>query len=119
LQVEGQTLKQIDPATEAAARAFLNAIAQRYPVTASVLFGSRARGDFEAGSDADLAVVLSGPPGGTIATMLDMIDAAYEVELDTGLVISPLPIWQLQWEHPEQFSNPSLLRAIKQEGVRL
>jgi uncharacterized protein len=48
-----------------------------------------------------------------------MIDAAYAVELESGIVVSPLPIWQDQWEHPEQFSNPSLLRNIQREGVRL
>jgi hypothetical protein len=84
-----------------------------------VVFGSRARGDYRADSDADLAVLLPGDHGSTVNTMLEMIDAAYEVELESGIVISPLPIWQDQWNHPESFSNPSLLRNIQREGIPL
>jgi predicted nucleotidyltransferase len=85
----------------------------------AVIFGSRARGDHSADSDADLAVLLAGVHGSTVNTMLEMIDAAYAVELESGIVVSPLPIWQDEWDHPEQFSNPSLLRNIQREGVRL
>lgn len=33
--------------------------------------------------------------------------------------ISPLPVWLDQWERPETYSNPALLRNIASEGVRL
>jgi predicted nucleotidyltransferase len=112
-------LNALDPSTERAARAFLSAIEKLYPVVGAVIYGSRARGDHKPDSDADLAVLLPGPHGSTVNTMLDMIDAAYAVELESGIVVSPLPIWQDQWEHPEQFSNPGLLRNIQREGVRL
>jgi len=54
-----------------------------------------------------------------VNTMLDMIDDAYDVELASGVVVSPLPVWQDQWEHPERFSNPDLLRNIQKDGVPL
>jgi predicted nucleotidyltransferase len=109
----------LDPSTERAARAFLAAIQSLYPFTGAVLFGSRARGDHQSDSDADLAVLLPGPHGSTVKTMLEMVDAAYQVELESGIVVSPLPIWQDEWDHPERFSNPRLLRHIKREGIRL
>jgi predicted nucleotidyltransferase len=109
----------LDPSTARAARSFLSAIEKLYPVVGAVIYGSRARGDHRADSDADLAILLPGSHGSTVNTMLDMIDAAYAVELESGIVVSPLPIWQDQWEHPEQFSNPGLLRNIQREGVRL
>ncbi len=112
-------MNTVDPFTERAARAFLRAIEEVYPVMGAVIFGSRARGDHRPDSDADLAVLLPGHHGSTVNTMLEMIDAAYAVELESGIVVSPLPIWQDQWEHPEQFSNPGLLRNIQREGVRL
>lgn len=112
-------MNTLDPSTERAARTFLNAIGKLYPVMGGVVFGSRARGDYRADSDADLAVLLPGDHGSTVNTMLEMIDAAYEVELESGIVISPLPIWQDQWNHPESFSNPSLLRNIQREGIPL
>jgi predicted nucleotidyltransferase len=109
----------MDQATEVAARAFLRSIGERFPVDGGILFGSRARGGAGDESDADVAVLLRGDPGSTVTTMLEMVDAAYEVELASGIVISPLPVWQRQWEHPEEFSNPALLKAIQREGIRL
>ena len=52
-------------------------------------------------------------------TALAMADVAYEVLLETGLNIAPLPVWLDEWEHPERFSNPELLANIAREGVRL
>lgn len=112
-------MNTLDPHTVRAARAFVSAIGKLFPITAAIVFGSRARGDHAANSDADLAVLLPGEHGSTVNTMLEMIDAAYAIELETGIVVSPLPIWQDQWDHPEQFSNPNLLRNIQREGVSL
>jgi len=109
----------MDQATEVAARAFLRSIGERFPVAGGILFGSRARDGAREDSDADVAVLLTGEPGSAVTTMLEMVDAAYQVELASGIVISPLPVWQRQWEHPEEFSNPALLRAIQRDGVRL
>lgn len=47
-----------------------------------------------------------------------MADLAYDVLLETGIHIQPLPIWEEEWEHPETYSNPSLLHNIKREGIR-
>lgn len=48
-----------------------------------------------------------------------MADVAYDVLLETGINISPLPVWLDEWEHPERHSNPVLLHNIVREGVRL
>ena len=48
-----------------------------------------------------------------------MADVAFDVLLETGILVSPLPVWLEEWEHPEGYSNPALLRNIDQEGVRL
>lgn len=50
--------RAIDAETERAARAFLGRLEGKYPVIEGILYGSRARGDFAPGSDADIAVVL-------------------------------------------------------------
>ncbi|MBI1869150.1 MAG: nucleotidyltransferase domain-containing protein [Methylocystis sp.] len=109
----------IDPKTDFAAHAFLARLEGQYEVAGAVLFGSRARGDNRPESDADVLVLLRGPPGSLVATKLAMVDAAYEVELDTGVVISPLPVWEEEWEHPETWTNPRLLENIRREGVPL
>jgi hypothetical protein len=48
-----------------------------------------------------------------------MADIAYEILLETGVLVQPLPVWEDEWEHPETQSNPALLLSINREGVRL
>jgi hypothetical protein len=48
-----------------------------------------------------------------------MADFAFDVLLETGILIQPLPIWEQEWLHPEGYSNPQLLAAIKKEGIQL
>ncbi len=84
-----------------------------------ILFGSRARKSHRPDSDANVAVLLHGRPGRFVTTKLAMTDLAYDVLLETGIRIQPLPIWEEEWEHPETYSNPRLLRNIEREGIRL
>jgi predicted nucleotidyltransferase len=110
---------RIDPPTERAVRDFLRRIASRYPVAGARLYGSRARGDNDKTSDADLAVFLKGPRGDAMAAGIDMAGVAFDVLLETDILVSPLPIWEGEWEHPERYSNPRLLENIRREGVAL
>lgn len=64
-------------------------------------------------------MILRGEHQRRLPTALAMADVAYDVLLETGINISPLPIWLDEWEHPERFSNPVLLQDIAREGVRL
>ncbi len=110
---------KIDPLTERAIRSFISKTAEHYPLTRAILFGSRARDTHRPDSDADVAILLPGPPEKFIAVKLSMDDIAYEVLLDTGIRIQPLPIWEREWAHPETYSNPRLLEDIHHEGVPL
>lgn len=111
--------RTIDPVTENAVRQFLGLLAGRYDMAGAMLYGSRARGTHRPDSDADVAVLLRGEHQRLLPTTLEMADAAYDVLLETGVNITPFPIWMDEWEHPETYSNPSLLRNIAREGVRL
>jgi antitoxin ChpS len=109
----------IDPQTQVAATAFKAKLGQHFEVEKVLLFGSRARATHSEESDADVAVILPGDSGQFIDTKFAMADLAYEVLLDTGIRIQPLPIWRSQWDHPERYSNPMLLKNIQSEGVVL
>lgn len=109
----------LDRRTEAAVRQFLTRIAHDYDMASAVVYGSRARGAHRPDSDADVAVILKGKHQGVLRTTLAMADVAYEVLLETGINISPLPVWLDEWEHPETYSNPALLRNIARDGVML
>jgi predicted nucleotidyltransferase len=113
------SIADIDIETERAARAFIEKLAGQYELAGAILFGSRARKSHRPGSDADVAVLLHGHPGKFVATKLAMADLAYDVLLETGIRIQPLPIWEEEWAHPETYSNPRLLHNIEREGIRL
>lgn len=109
----------LDPDTERAARLFLQKIAGQYDMVGAILFGSRARRTHQADSDADVAVLLRGEHMRFLPTKLAMADIAYDVLLETGIRVQPLPVWEDEWLHPENYSNPRLLANIAKDGVRL
>jgi len=110
---------RLDQATAQAVQQFRQVISEAFPAKEVIVFGSRARGDHRPDSDADVAVLLEGPHQPFLATKLKMADVAYDVLLDTGINISPLPVWMDEWEHPDAYSNPALLANIAREGIRL
>jgi predicted nucleotidyltransferase len=107
----------VHPSIKAAINAFKEKLALHFDVNQTFLFGSMARHTEHAESDADVAVVLNGETGKFIDTKFAMDDLAYEVLLDTGVRIQPLPIWLNDWENPTGYPNPSLLFNIQREGL--
>ena len=112
-------MNRIVQETENAVRRFLALIASKYDMAGVIVYGSRVRGTHRPDSDADVAVILRGEHQRTLAVTLAMADMAFDVLLDTGINISPLPVWLDEWDHPENYSNPALLKNIAEEGVRL
>ncbi|WPL18314.1 hypothetical protein Thiowin_03384 [Thiorhodovibrio winogradskyi] len=114
----------MDQQTRQAATLFLQRLSARRPFSVAWLFGSRARvtqgleKDI-AQSDADIAIVLAGTPQGRVDLAVEMAALAFDVMLETGVLIDPLPLWEDEWRHPEVFANPRLLANIRQDGLRL
>jgi len=100
-------------------RSFLRRVAERYPVREAILFGSRARHTHRPDSDADVAVILDGAHGNRTAAALDMAGIAFNVMMETGVMVEALPLWADDFEHPGAFGNPRLLQRIRNEGVPL
>jgi DNA invertase Pin-like site-specific DNA recombinase len=113
------TRPALDAETERAARAFLKRLEGKYPVIEAFLYGSRARGDHTADSDADLAVILNGERSSRHEAAREMAGIAFDVMMDTGVLVSPLPLWPDELARPDTFSNPALIRNIQREGLRL
>lgn len=109
----------IDTETEKAVHSFVERVARQYDLAGVTLFGSRARQTHRSDSDADVAILLRGAHQRFLPTKLAMADVAFDVLLETGINISPLPVWMDEWEHPETYSAPLLLKNIANEGVRL
>lgn len=98
---------------------FAEKVSQEFDVDRIILFGCRARDGYRPDSEADVAVILRGAPGDFVETKLAMAAIAYDVRLETDAPIQAYPIWTAEWNEPEGYSNPALLRAIQQEGITL
>jgi len=93
-----QTVKATDPGAEV------------------ILFGSRARGDFNSESDWDLIVLLN-------KQTIDFIDKRkirrnlFQVELDFGQPLSVFVYSSQEWHQTHR--NTPFFQAIKKEGLQL
>ena len=84
----------LDAEMERAARAFMQRLEGKYPAIEGLVFGSRARGDHKPDSDADLAVILKGERGDRYKVSGDMAGIAFDVMMETGVLVDPLPLWE-------------------------
>ena len=109
----------LDTETEGAARAFMQRLEGKYPAIEGIVFGSRARGDHRADSDTNIAVILKGENGDRYKVSDDMAGIAFDVLLETGILVQALPLWEGELKHPERFGNPALIESIKRDGLRL
>ena len=109
----------LDAETVRAARVFMQRIEGKYPTIEGLVYGSRARGDHRPDSDADLAVILKGERGDRYKVSGEMAGIAFDVMLETGILVQAVPLWEGELKQPERFSNPTLIDNIKREGLRL
>jgi predicted nucleotidyltransferase len=106
------------PSDREAAEAFVSKLRGRYDISEVIAFGSRVRGENRPDSDLDLAIVLKGDRRDLLDTRLDMAGTAFDVLLETGVLVQPLPLWADDIEHADRFPNPALIRNIAREGIR-
>ncbi len=86
------------------------------PDSEMYLYGSQARGDSNKLSDWDLLILLNSQ---RISFDLEtkLMDEFYDVELETGEIISPLIYSKNDWN--DNHSITPLFKIIKKQGVRL
>jgi predicted nucleotidyltransferase len=110
-------MKTLDPHTERIARSFLSRLPEDLHLEEAILYGSRARGEGRPDSDADLALIIEGTVNWELVG--NLAELAYEVFLDGGILIQPVPIALSDWLNPEGFPRPGFLRNIAREGIVL
>lgn len=92
------------------------AIRQTDPTATAILYGSEARGDARPDSDIDVLVLLEGDKR-DLHRESEMSGALYEVELSSGVLVSPMIMLRSQWEN-RPFKTPFYVNVMN-EGVRL
>jgi predicted nucleotidyltransferase len=81
-----------------------------------ILYGSRARGNSKKISDWDLLILLNSK-NITFDFETKLMDDLYEIEIDTGEVISPLFYTKTDWI--ENHTITPLFQNIQKEGIRI
>lgn len=96
-----------------AIRAILKNVA---PDAKAILFGSEARGDAKPDSDVDLLILVDGDKM-TLADEEAITLPLYELELKTGISISPIVMLKKLWEN-SPFKTPFYINVMN-EGIVL
>ena len=92
------------------------AIRHLEPSATAILYGSEARGDARPDSDIDVLVLLEGDKR-NLQREEELSGKLYEIELATGILISPMIMLRKQWEN-RPFKTPFYINVMT-EGVRL
>ena len=112
-------MAEIDSVTRHSVELFLARVRPRHGIVEAWLYGSRARGDAQEDSDVDVALVIEGDERSKSDVLDELSDAAYDVMMETGRFISPLPVRADAWREPATHSNPFLLANIRRDGIAL
>lgn len=86
------------------------------PTATAILYGSEARGDARADSDIDVLVLLEGEAR-DLKREEAVSGALYDIELSTGVPISPMIMLRKQWEN-RPFKTPFYVNVMN-EGIKL
>ncbi len=111
-------MKYLDPDTEAAVRNFLSRIPADLRIERAILYGSRARGEHKPDSDADVALIVADRDD-VWQILWTLGGIAFNVFMDTDILIQPVVITLHDWLHPEGAVRPGFLRNIAREGITL
>ena len=86
------------------------------PTATVILYGSEARGDARPDSDIDVLILLEGDKR-DLQRESEMSGALYDVELATGVLVSPMIMLRSQWEN-RPFKTPFYINVVN-EGIQL
>lgn len=122
VQEEGlaKRLPHLTPNEQTGLGTFVNRLYQRYGTNLLrvILFGSKARGDFDAQSDLDVLVVVSLPDNNYWQDWREIVDLAWDVGRTYGVVISSMV--KNERDYADMCAHQLLLaRNIERDGIRL
>lgn len=86
------------------------------PTATAILYGSEARGDARSDSDIDVLILLDGDKR-DLKHEDKLSGALYDIELATGVLISPMIMLRKQWEN-RPFKTPFYVNVMN-EGIRI
>ena len=97
-----------------AIEAAMNLLKRRFPIEGAILFGSKARGDFDEDSDIDLLLITSHPLHWKEERAI--VEALFDLGIQYDVIFSPLFTSSEEWDRGI-FKEFPVYREIIQEGV--
>ncbi len=92
------------------------AIRRVAPTATAILYGSEARGEARPDSDIDVLILLDGERR-DLKHEDQLAGELYEIELATGVLVSPMIMLRKQWEN-RPFKTPFYVNVMN-EGIRI
>jgi uncharacterized protein len=89
---------------------------QTAPSSDVYLYGSRARGNAKRYSDWDILILIN-QPNISFENETKFMDAFYELEVETGEIISPLIYTKKDWT--ENYNFTPLFENVQKEGYKI
>ena len=80
------------------------------------LFGSRARGDHEPFSDADVAVVLNDRDWSLVREARHLARLAHEALIETGVEVQAWPVSRAAWDDPAHHPDRPLVERMRRDA---
>ena len=93
-----------------------HAIRRVAPTATAILYGSEARGDARKDSDIDVLILLDDDKR-NLRSEDELAGELYDIELTTGILISPMIMLRKQWEN-RPFKTPFYVNVMN-EGIRI
>ncbi len=114
--------KELAPETVHAVNTFMAYLAkENLPgITRVLLYGSRARGDFDPESDINLAVIFEGPvlrDDRRFVLQGHLSEIRGDAMSDTAMAVSAFAIWEEELREPDKQGNPALFHNINRDGI--
>jgi antitoxin ChpS len=81
-----------------------------------ILFASRARGDYEPFSDADVAVILKDEDWGLVRESRRLARLAHEMLIEIGVEIQAWPVSRAAWDDPASHAESALVGSMRRDA---
>ena len=114
--------ENLTPETVYAVKTFMSYLAKENlsGIVKVLLYGSRARGNFDADSDIDMAVVFEGPVQNSderFALQMPLSKIRGIAMRETAMTVSAIALWEEELREPEKQKNPAFYHNVNQDGI--